>query len=394
MQGHTFDYITNHNATPPPSYSSTPPHYAVEQSPGYLQENGDVSKFGDPGNSFAGPATGLGFEPSPHNCASGQVIGADPPWSQISSLFLPLLQDPPPSDDFNIGDTPLLPEETQAEIEQMRPWAPSPYTYPTPSSSSCTSDGWISSYPSYLMPEQTLSSRSPQERLGYSLSINSHSTRPADLPGFHGLDARSKVELHTSGTLNDYSVQTLGDHPSHILFNHAPYIRGNNTAGGGVDDYGNVDDSKFNTEQVVPLLPQLLLPPNRLTLPRKFHSRTRMSRTEGGSLSANSHHTRHFATGQSKFPTGLAKARSACDLPASHFCGWRDDKGRKCGMPISYDNCAGHFAAFHQIRGMAWNVKVVCCWCPSEPRKEVIRKNLLRHLREAHLYYPRSEKGT
>ncbi|KAI5992905.1 hypothetical protein EDD15DRAFT_953231 [Pisolithus albus] len=245
------------------------------------------------------------------------------------------------------------------------------------------------------MPKQFSYSRSPQERLRYSFPVHPYSMWPANPPGLHGRDTRSKMELRTSGTLGG---QALGDHPSrvfpyhraHPLRSHATHIPDNNTTGGGVDDYGNVDDDKFNAEPVAGLRPQCLLPPNQLPLSPELHSRSRVFSIDGGSLL---HHTRHLATAQSKIPTKLAKARTVCDHATSYSCGWRVDKGRKCGIPINYDDCADHFAAFHDIKDMAWNVEVICCWCPSKLRKKVIRKNLLRHLREAHLCYPRSEKG-
>ncbi|KAI6020673.1 hypothetical protein BKA83DRAFT_4494475 [Pisolithus microcarpus] len=394
IQGHASGYITN-------------PTYAIEQSSGYPQESGDLPASGNLDNSFAGPTMYLGPIPSLHDCTSGQVVGSDAPSSQLSNLLLPLLQDPPPSDDFDVGDIPLPPERTQTEmaappqfissstkqlIKEVYPWTPLPYIYPIPSPSNptsySTSDGHISSYP-FLIPYQSSSSRSPQECLKYPLPIHPHSMWPADTPG---RDAGSKRVLLSSGTLDDHQSCTLSNHRAHPLRNRATYIPDNNTTGRGVDDYENVDDNRFNTEQVVGLPPQLLLPPNQLPLPPRLHSRSRVSRIEGGSLSGTLPRTGHFTAARSKIPTKLAKARSVCD-PATHSCGWRVDEGRKCGIPINYDDCAGHFAAFHHIKDMAWNVEVICCWCPSKPQKKVICKNLLRHLREAHLCYPRSEKG-
>ncbi|KIK22092.1 hypothetical protein PISMIDRAFT_11818 [Pisolithus microcarpus 441] len=402
IQGHASGYITN-------------PTYAIEQSLGYPQESGDLPTSGDLDNSFAGPTTYLGPIPSLHDCTSGQVIGSDAPSSQLSNLLLPLLQDSPPSDDFNVGDIPLPPERTQTEmaappqfisssikqpIREVHPWTPFPYIYPIPSPSNptsySTSDGHVSSYP-FLIPNRNSSSRSLQECLEYPFPIHPHSMWPADPPG---RDAGSKMVLLSSGTLDDHSVRALGDHQSCILSSHrahplhhlATYIPDNNTTGHEVDDYENVDDNKFNTELVVGLPPQLLLPPNQLPLPPRLHSRSRVSRIEGGSFSGTLPRTRHFTAAQSKILMKLAKAHSVCD-PATHSCGWRVDEGRKCGIPINYDDCAGHFAAFHHIKDMAWNVEVICCWCPSKTRKKVIRKNLLRHLREAHLYCPRLEKG-
>lgn len=79
------------------------------------------------------------------------------------------------------------------------------------------------------------------------------------------------------------------------------------------------------------------------------------------------------------------------NLAARDRCGWRDNSGRECGAPITYDNLAHHFAAFHGIRNLASDVEITCCWCP--PGKMVKRENLLRHLREHHLGYQRPKKG-
>lgn len=395
-QGHAYGY----------------PTYATERSPGYPQETRDVSTSGDLANSFAGSTTYLGFIPSLHDYTSGQVIGSHAPSSRLSDPLLPLLQDPPPCDDFNVGDIPLPQERTQAEmasppqfissstkqlIKQVYPSTPFPYIYPDPSPSNPTSystaDGRMS-YP-LLVPHQNSSSLSPQEHLGHSFPIHLH-TKWLALPGFHGRDAGSKMDLLSSGTLDDHSVW-VGDHPSrafsnhkpHPLRSHATYIPHNNTTGGGVDDHGNVDNNTSNAEKVVGLCPRLPLPPNQVPLSPHSHLRSRVPFTEGRSLSGALRRTRHSATAQSKISTKLTKARSSCD-PAP--CGWRDNEGKKCGILINYD-CADHFAAFHHIRDTAWNVKVICCWCPPEPPKEIGRKNILRHLREAHLYHPRPGKG-
>ncbi|KAI6020757.1 hypothetical protein PISMIDRAFT_675493, partial [Pisolithus microcarpus 441] len=82
--------------------------------------------------------------------------------------------------------------------------------------------------------------------------------RPVDLPG---IDAGSKMELHTSGTLDNHAAQVLGDHSSYFLSDHetrllrspAKHISDDHTTGGGVGDCGNFDESKFNSEQVVGL---------------------------------------------------------------------------------------------------------------------------------------------
>ncbi|KAI5992931.1 hypothetical protein EDD15DRAFT_2440996 [Pisolithus albus] len=378
--GHTSDYITNHDSFLPPSYSSLLLPYAIEQSSGHLRESGEVSTFGYLDNNSTGPTVGPGFVRSLRNRTPGGVVGSDAPWPWISDPLPPSLQKLHPLDDVTYGNIPLAPEQTHRAgmvvppqflssitmqpTEQLRPWTPFPYAYPilfqSNSTSYSTSDRYISS--------QNTSSCSPQEHLGYALPVHPHDVRPVELPGFHGIDTGSKIELHTSDTLDNYAAQVLGNHLSHTLSDcetcllHGPstHIPGDHTTGGGVDDCRSFDGSKFNY---------------------------RASRSKGRRRSRTCHHMHRSATAQSR-PTRPPKARSG-SIP----CGWRDDEGKKCGKPISYDDCPGHFATAHGIRNKAWNAKVICSWCSSEPHKVVTRKNFLRHLKEVHFCYARSENG-
>ncbi|KAI6095922.1 hypothetical protein F5141DRAFT_624338 [Pisolithus sp. B1] len=390
MQDHASNYII--------------PPYAIEQSSGCPQESGDVSTFGDLDNNFARHTMYLGPIPSLHDCTSGQVTGSDAPLPRLSNPLLPSFQELHPSDDFTTGNIPPQPEQIQAEFERICPWTPFPSTYPIPSESNSLSysvfDGYVPFFP---MLNRNSSSWSPQEHLGYPISIHPHYTTPVDLPGFHEFDTGSKMELHTLGILGDnYAAQALGDRPSrtppdykaHPFCDYATYIPDDHTIGGGVDDYGNFDESKFNSEQVVGLRPQLPLPPNQLPLsPRDLHSYDRVSHIEGGSLSRTFHHRRRSATTRSRLPTRLPKVRLVCCHNVPIPCGWRDDQGRECGMPVNCGNRADHFAAAHGIKKKAWYFKITCRWCPSELPMEVVRKNFSRHVKEVHLGCPRSERG-
>ncbi|KAI6125588.1 hypothetical protein EDD16DRAFT_423811 [Pisolithus croceorrhizus] len=192
--GHTSNYITNLDSILSPSYTSPLPPYAIEQLSGYprVRESGDVSAFGCLGNTSAGPTTGMGSIPSLHNCTSGQMTGSGPPWSLLSNPLLPSLQEWRPSDDFTIGNIPLPPEQTRTGMlvppqflsgfaahstKQMRPWTSFTCVYPIPSqfnSSYPTSDSYISSFPSFSIPNQNSSSWSPQEHVGYLLPVHPH----------------------------------------------------------------------------------------------------------------------------------------------------------------------------------------------------------------------------
>ncbi|KAI5992940.1 hypothetical protein EDD15DRAFT_2268523 [Pisolithus albus] len=375
--GHTSDSITNHDTTLPPSYTCLLPPFAIEQLLGHSRESGDVSTFGYLDNHFAGTATGPGSILSLRDRTSGQVIGWDAPWPWISKQLLPSLQELYPLDDFTHGNIPLPLVQTRITMqptERIHPWTTFPYAYPIPprsnSTSYSTSDRYISS--------QNTFSWFPQEHLGYPVPVRPHDVRPVDLPG---IDVGSKMELHTSGTLDDHAAQVPGDHSSHTLPDHETRLLrshatpDNHTTAGGVDDCGNFDESRFNSEQVVG--PQLQLP---------------LDARKGRSLPRNFHHTRCPTSARSR-PTRLPKTRSVRFHNGSIPCGWRDDKGKKCSKPISYGDCTGHFASAHGITNIAWNVKITCRWCPSEPQKVVTRKNFLRHMKEKHLCCARSDNG-
>ncbi|KAI5997442.1 hypothetical protein EDD15DRAFT_2245822 [Pisolithus albus] len=206
------------------------------------------------------------------------------------------------------------------------------------------------------------------------------------------------MELHVPGTLDHHAAQVFGDYPSHtlsdhgtrLLRSHATYIPDDHTTG-GVVDYRNSEESEFNLEQVVGPSPQLpLLPPNQLPpSPRRRLSHDRMSRIRGESLSRPFYYTSRPATARSRSTRPRKVRRHNGSIP----CGWRDEGGKKCGMPISYDDSTSHFATAHGITNIAGNVEVICRWCPSVPQRRITRKNFMRHVKEVHLCCVRSENG-
>ncbi|KAI6038128.1 hypothetical protein EDC04DRAFT_2039154 [Pisolithus marmoratus] len=383
----------NHNATPSSPYATNLLQlYAIGRQLRYSHEDGNVSTFGDLDHGSARPTMGL-FSIPFHDRTSGQIDS-----NAVSSSPLPFLQDTHPSGDLTSGNFLLSPEQFQTEmaalaqflsspttqpINQTHLRTPFPYTCPTPSQPNSTSystaDSYTSHYPSVQIqiPNQILSSQpqSSQERLGYPFPAHIPLTRPSNPPGFHRYHARGRTGPGTTDTSDNRTAHILSDHPLsalsdqrvHPFSNHATYLPDDHTAG-SIDDYGQFDKSKCNYEQVVDSLPQSSLPPDQLSL----------TRIEGGN--------------QSQTPTRPPKARSACDRNVCIPCGWRDEDGRKCGMPIRYDDCAGHFAAVHDIENITWDVRIFCRWCSSKTQRKVLRKNLLRHLREVHMRYPRSEK--
>lgn len=336
------------------------------------------------------------------------------PWPGLSCPLPPPLPELCLSDDPTNDDV-LLPQEqirtevatpaqflssfTMQLIKQRHHLTPFPYTRPTPSQSNSTSystaDNNISFHHSFLIPNQIPTSQFPQEH-GYPFSIHPHYTRSIDLPGIRGCRAGCKMELHTTGTIGDCTTHILSDYPlpdcrARPFGDHATYILGDHTVGmtsGGVGSFENFNGSKCHSEQVVGARSWSSPPPNQ---PLEFHSHDHLSLIEGGNLSGEFHHARRFATPQSLVPTRLPEAHSVFDRDVYNPCGWWDDNNRQCGVPISSRDCADHFAAVHDIKNIAWHVEVICRWCSSEAQKKVIRKNLLRHLREVHLHCRRSE---
>ncbi|KAI6117381.1 hypothetical protein EDD16DRAFT_1009755 [Pisolithus croceorrhizus] len=93
--------------------------------------------------------------------------------------------------------------------------------------------------------------------------------------------------------------------------------------------------------------------------------------------------------------TGPSTNAPAADVPRNHVagkrCGWRGDGGIECGVLVTYDNLAHHFATFHGVRNIASAVEITCRWC--SPGKVIKRVSILRHLREYHLRYRRRKRG-
>ncbi|KAI5997473.1 hypothetical protein EDD15DRAFT_2245923 [Pisolithus albus] len=205
----------------------------------------------------------------------------------------------------------------------------------------------------------------------------------------YGLDDDGKIKPH-AGVLDNRLARIHGDRPSHTLSDHeahpfydyAAYVPGERTAGGGVDDYGGFDEGKVNSERVVGLRPQTLLPSNRLPLsPRNLHSHDRLSPITARGLSRTSRRAHRSATAQSRLSTQPRKSTP---------CGWRDDTGSECGEPVNCGNYKVHFATAHYIKNMAERVIIICRWCRSQ--RAVMRKNFPRHLKEVHLGSARSKK--
>ncbi|KAI6142125.1 hypothetical protein BKA82DRAFT_149516 [Pisolithus tinctorius] len=180
------------------------------------------------------------------------------------------------------------------------------------------------------------------------------------------------MELHETGTFGNRAAYTLSDHPLLTLPDHSAGL-----TSGGIANYRKLDGSKCNS---IGLHVQLLLPPKKFPpLLREPHPLNHLSRIEdeGGDLSGP------------RTPKRLPKTRLVCDRSVSKPCGWRHNNGTKCGAPVTYD-CANHFAAIHGLENIARDIEIICRWYPTKKPRKVIRNNILRHLREAHLRYPRS----
>lgn len=99
-------------------------------------------------------------------------------------------------------------------------------------------------------------------------------------------------------------------------------------------------------------------------------------------------HARTEGGNRSRTPLRLPKAPLSCDHNVYDPCGWRDANDRKLGVPIGYGECADYFAAIHSIKNTTLDVEVICYWYPSVVQEEVVRKNLLGHLRRSRLRCP------
>ncbi|KAI6046919.1 hypothetical protein EDC04DRAFT_3136189 [Pisolithus marmoratus] len=372
-QDHISDHVMNHNATPSSPYTTNLLQlYAIGQLSRYSQESGNLSTFEHLYNGSTGPMMGLCSIPF-HDHVSGQIES-----NAIYSPLLPPFQNTHSLDYLTSENLPLFPERIQAETATPAQFLSSPTTQPinqthlTPFAYACPTLSQPNSYSSadnytprclsVQIPNQVpcSQSQSPQERLG------------SPFPTF---------DNRTAHTLSNHPLSALSDQGVHPSSNHATYLPDDHTAG-TTHDYGNSDKIEFNYEQVVNSRPRSSPPPIQpLPSPHELHSHGHVSRIEGGNQN------------QSRTLMRLPKARSVYDRNLYKPCGWRGDNGRKCGMLIKYDDCAGHFAAVHDIENITWNAQIFCQWCSSETQRKVIRKNFLRHLREVHLRYPRSEKG-
>lgn len=407
IQDHAPGHVTNHCATLSFPHTSLPPPYAIRQSSAYPQKNVDISTFGGQDHGSAGPAS--------------QVIDSDTPRSGLQSRLSPSVQEVHPSGDLTSDNVPLPLEQigtgvrTSAQIllsfpkqpiKQTHPQTSFPCTRRTPSQSTSTSyfatDDHISFHPSFLVPNQIPTSQSPQEHIGCSLSLHPPLATPAALPGFHRFRGETNMELHTTGTLDnraahigDGLLPTLPGHSARISGNHATHTLDDDTTemtSSGVDNYRNFDESKWNSWQAVSVHVPSLPPKRSPSLPRELHLHDHLSSVEDRNLSGPLRHARGCAVAQQQTPRGMRKARVVCDRNVHKPCGWQDGEARKCGIPITY-YCADHFAAFHGLENMARDVEIVCRWCLPMEQKKIRRQNMLRHLREVHLCYPRSKNN-
>ncbi|KAI6046890.1 hypothetical protein EDC04DRAFT_2624824 [Pisolithus marmoratus] len=259
--------------------------------------------------------------------------------------------------------------------------------YPTPSRSNSkfylTADDYTSSYPAILMPNQISSSISSQEHLGHLFPVHPYHTRPADLSGFHESCTGSKMEPHSTSTVDSRTAHVPSDRPPpspsdhrvHPFGNHATCILDYPPAGCGVDDYGRFDKNSSNLT----------------TLRLHAHNRLYL-RTDSCCHSPNFILTTMYPVLMVRTSHGSQRGHTQFVIVVCIIlCGWRGDSGRKCGMHISYGDCVDHFAAIHDIENITRNVKVTCRWCPSKTQKKIVRKNLLRRLREVHLRCLRSK---
>ncbi|KAI6159360.1 hypothetical protein EDD17DRAFT_900487 [Pisolithus thermaeus] len=184
-------------------------------------------------------------------------------------------------------------------------------------------------FPHFQYPTRTHPLGLHKNTLGtsYPFTLITRACRPARLSWVR---YRKQAELRASGVLDHHAAHVLADHPSctlsdhttYLFRSHATHIPNDRTTSGEVDDYGSFDESKFNSERIVGLPPQLLSPPNQLPPPpHRLHVHSHVSHINSGSLPGTSYHGHRFATAQPRTPTKLPKARSVCDCSTFYSCG-------------------------------------------------------------------------
>ncbi|KIO01793.1 hypothetical protein M404DRAFT_725718 [Pisolithus tinctorius Marx 270] len=308
----------------------------------YPQDDENVSKFDEPPftqHATTEPTTDPAFTTSFSRLSNVS-------WSVSPNSVVPPLQGPCLSDHLDGGNIP-------APVEWMA----------TPT--------WFARQP-YLPPNQQIEIA--------STSVVPH-TPPYTLP---------------TPSQSNSSAHVANSHPSTLIppFPHSPLP--SSSEGGTYDGLSDIGNGNLPLPAGPPMVdylaPGIIIDGFEGSQARghiRTRHRTEMERNPRAHEPISTRRANHSAKIQSRGRKKPSAVRPPLDWNVRTCCGWQNEDGSLCGAPVTYENCAEHFATAHKIKKMAAKVKVLCRWCALSAEKTVIRKNLLRHLREAHLHYPR-----
>ncbi|KAI6046918.1 hypothetical protein EDC04DRAFT_945763 [Pisolithus marmoratus] len=163
--------------------------------------------------------------------------------------------------------------------------------------------------------------------------------------------AGSKVDLYTTGTVDNHTAHVLSASDQPLLTYHR------------AKPFGDHATYILDNRNVVGSRPRPSLPPNQLPLspPTSFIHMTACPTLRPETFQG--HPVMHIVSPsppQSQTLTGPLKAHSVCDRNVYNLCKWQGDNTKQCGtMRIKYGDCADRPAAIHDIKNVTWHVKVV-----------------------------------
>ncbi|KAI6046913.1 hypothetical protein EDC04DRAFT_945476 [Pisolithus marmoratus] len=350
-----------------------PPHYAQDMSPrsvqyssGYTRDNGNALTFGEPTfvhRAPTGATGGLASTPVPrsyiaplrgwandhertngHDNTSGPYLNVSS-WLAPPNLVMPPLQGLCPSGHMDSESVPTPLEWTASPPSFTSEPFPHPnkpteitpgmphnllYTLPAPSQANSHAEVITLHAPPRMVPPPNPPPPSPSEMYPHNSS------------SYNG-----------NGSLSIPSVPLVADHPP-TEFEIDPLE--------AIRDRGRA---------------------------RSLY-RTKTKKSPASEL-ISTRCAGYIAKNQSRSRVRPSAVHRLCDRKVRARCGWINEDGSPCGAPITYANCADHFAIVHGIKDKAADVKVHCRWCTSPVEKKIKRKNILRHLREVHLRCSRSK---
>ncbi|KAI6002668.1 hypothetical protein F5J12DRAFT_209603 [Pisolithus orientalis] len=290
----------------------------------YPQDNENVSKSGEPPlahHATTEPTTG------PTSTALFAPL-SNVSWPSSSNSVVPPLQGPYPSDHLDGGNI-LTPVE----------WAASPtwltwQSYLPPNQQiEVASTPIVSHIPPYILPTPSQSNSSAH-------AANSHLS--TSIPPFQSSPLPSSSEFCTHDGLSDIGSGNLPIPAGPAMVDYLLY-------GIMIDGFEA----------------------NQARGPIRARRRTKMKRGPCASEPISTRRAGRSAKIQSRSRMRPSAVRPLSDRNVRTCCGWQNEDGRLCGEPVTYNNCAEHFAAVHEIKNMAADTEVLCRWCALGAEKKM-----------------------